>query len=124
LASPYHGGTHLPDMTVVTPVLLAGRAAPDTRLASCAHQADIQGATSGSTPPASKTIEEEGVLLTHLQLVAAGVLQELQLHRALTQARHPARRTKQNLPYLRNARGSPEPAPAAAITVLHPCMTT
>src|SRR5207244_2193516 len=62
LNSPYHGGTHLPDMTVVTPVFVGARASPRFFVASRAHHADIGGMTPGSMPPFSRTIEEEGAL--------------------------------------------------------------
>src|SRR5207248_2162558 len=62
LNSPYHGGTHLPDMTVVTPVFMGAGARPRFFVASRAHHADIGGMTPGSMPPFSRTIEEEGAL--------------------------------------------------------------
>jgi 5-oxoprolinase (ATP-hydrolysing) len=120
LNSPYHGGTHLPDMTVVTPVFLdAARATktssrrPDFFVASRAHHADIGGTTPGSMPPFSAHIEEEGVLFDRFLLVAEGELQETALREKLSSARHPARRPEQNLADLRaqlaaNARGIAE----------------
>lgn len=110
LNSPYHGGTHLPDMTVVTPVFLAGAAEPDCFVASRAHHADIGGTTPGSMPPVSRTIEEEGVLFECFHLVDHGRLRERQLREALASARYPARRPDQNVADLvaqlaANARG-------------------
>jgi 5-oxoprolinase (ATP-hydrolysing) len=110
--SPYHGGTHLPDMTVVTPVFLR-EAQPDFFVASRAHHADIGGTTPGSMPPFSKTIEEEGVLFDCFHLVAAGKLQEAELRDALRSSRYPARNPDQNVADLRaqlaaNARGIAE----------------
>jgi 5-oxoprolinase (ATP-hydrolysing) len=101
LNSPYHGGTHLPDVTVVTPVFLSGSARPDFYVASRAHHADIGGVTPGSMPPFSGTIEEEGVLFERLHVVAAGELRESELKRALLAATYPARRPDQNIADLR-----------------------
>lgn len=108
--SPYHGGTHLPDMTVVTPVFLADAAAPDFFVASRAHHADIGGSTPGSMPPFSTAIDEEGVLFECFPLVVAGSLREQELREALGAARPPARNPDQNVADLRaqlaaNARG-------------------
>jgi 5-oxoprolinase (ATP-hydrolysing) len=111
--SPYHGGTHLPDMTVVTPVFLGDTAQPDFFVASRAHHADIGGTTPGSMPPFSKTIEEEGVLFECFPLVVAGTLRESELRDALLSARYPARNPDQNVADLQaqlaaNARGIAE----------------
>jgi 5-oxoprolinase (ATP-hydrolysing) len=108
--SPYHGGTHLPDLTVVTPVFLADASGPDFFVASRAHHADIGGSTPGSMPPFSRTIDEEGVLFDCFPLVVAGSLREQELREALRSARYPARNPDQNVADLRaqlaaNARG-------------------
>jgi 5-oxoprolinase (ATP-hydrolysing) len=113
LNSPYHGGTHLPDMTVVTPVFFGGGAQPDFFVAARAHHADIGGVTPGSMPPFSRTIEEEGILFECFPLVCAGVLRERELLAALGRGPWPARRPRQNLADLRaqlaaNARGIAE----------------
>ena len=113
LNSPYHGGTHLPDMTVVTPVFLSAGDAPDCFVASRAHHADIGGSTPGSMPPFSRSIEEEGVLLECFQLLEGGRLREQALRAALAAARYPARRPEQNVADLRaqlaaNTRGIAE----------------
>jgi 5-oxoprolinase (ATP-hydrolysing) len=113
LNSPYHGGTHLPDMTVVTPVFLRADAAPEFFVASRAHHADIGGTTPGSMPPFSRTIEEEGVLFVRFRLVAAGELRERELREVLASAAYPARKPDQNVADLRaqlaaNARGITE----------------
>ena len=112
LNSPYHGGTHLPDMTVVTPVFL-GDSRPDFYVASRAHHADIGGTTPGSMPPFSRTIEEEGVLFECFQLVVNDELREGELRRVLAGGRYPARNPDQNVADLRaqlaaNARGISE----------------
>ena len=113
LNSPYHGGTHLPDMTVVTPVFLGSTANPDFFVASRAHHADIGGTTPGSMPPFSRTIAEEGVLFECFPLVVAGSLRERELRHALLSARFPARNPDQNVADLQaqlaaNARGIAE----------------
>jgi 5-oxoprolinase (ATP-hydrolysing) len=113
LNSPYDGGTHLPDMTVVTPVFMGEEARPDFFVASRAHHADIGGMTPGSMPPFSRTIEEEGALFECFALVSGGTLRESELRAALTAGPWPARRPEQNLADLRaqlaaNARGIAE----------------
>jgi 5-oxoprolinase (ATP-hydrolysing) len=114
LNAPYGGGTHLPDVTVVTPCFAA---ATDTEpmfyVASRAHHADIGGVTPGSMPPHSVTIEEEGVLIESMPLVRAGRLLEREMRTALASGRYPARDPDRNLADLRaqlaaNARGLEE----------------
>ncbi len=113
LNSPYHGGTHLPDMTVVTPVFVGGNTDPDFFVASRAHHADIGGSTPGSMPPFSTTIEEEGVLFEDFPLVSRGVFNESGLRAQLANAPYPSRNPDQNVADLRaqlaaNARGIAE----------------
>ncbi len=131
LNSPYHGGTHLPDMTVVTPVFLApGATRPDCFVASRAHHADIGGVTPGSMPPFSRTIEEEGVLFECFPLVQAHRLQEAAFLAALGGGRWPARRPLQNLADVRaqlaaNVRGIAELERAVTrhgLPEVHACM--
>jgi 5-oxoprolinase (ATP-hydrolysing) len=99
---PYHGGTHLPDITVVTPVFLDDAdAAPSFFVASRGHHADIGGITPGSMPPFSAHIAEEGVLIDNFKLVEAGVLREAALRDVLEGGRYPARNPSQNLADLR-----------------------
>jgi 5-oxoprolinase (ATP-hydrolysing) len=76
LNDPYHGGTHLPDVTVITPVYLADASTPTFYVGSRGHHADIGGTTPGSMPPFSTRIEEEGVQINNFKLVAQGELQE------------------------------------------------
>ncbi|WP_417270955.1 hydantoinase B/oxoprolinase family protein [Celeribacter sp.] len=95
LNSPYRGGTHLPDVTVVTPVFVDGSIA--FWLGSRGHHADIGGRTPGSAPPDSRTIDEEGVLIDNERLVAAGEFQEALMRRILSEARYPARNIDQNI---------------------------
>jgi 5-oxoprolinase (ATP-hydrolysing) len=102
LNDPYHGGTHLPDVTVVTPVYLdAGDAHPGFFVASRGHHADIGGTTPGSMPPFSASIAEEGVLIDNFKLIERGSLREGALRDLLGAGRHPARNPAQNLADLR-----------------------
>src|SRR5207244_4641679 len=103
LNSPYHGGTHLPDMTVVTPVFMGARARPRFFVASRAHHADIGGMTPGSMPPFSRTIEEEGALFECFALVSGGKLRESGLRAALAAGPWPAREPGPNRAGLRAA---------------------
>ncbi len=97
LNAPYAGGTHLPDITVVTPLFLGGGDSPDCYVASRAHHADIGGITPGSMPPESRSIEEEGVLFTDFQLLERGRLRESALRQALNAAKWPARSPDRNV---------------------------
>ncbi|MBL8325687.1 MAG: hydantoinase B/oxoprolinase family protein [Rubrivivax sp.] len=102
LNDPYHGGTHLPDVTVVTPVYLqAGDAKPSFYVASRGHHADIGGITPGSMPPFSKTIDEEGVLFDNFLLVRDGQFREQALCDHLRSGSHPSRNPEQNIADLR-----------------------
>ena len=102
LNDPYHGGTHLPDVTVVTPVYLqADDASPSFYVASRGHHADIGGTTPGSMPPFSKTIDEEGVLFDNFLLVRGGVMREAELFAALGSGPWPARNPQQTVADLR-----------------------
>lgn len=100
LNSPYRGGTHLPDVTVVTPVFGAADA-PLFFVASRAHHADIGGVTPGSVPPHSITIEEEGVLIENFKLMDRGVVREEEARELLMSGPWPARNVEQNLADLR-----------------------
>ncbi len=103
LNDPYNGGTHLPDVTVITPVFDEAGAAILFYVGSRGHHADIGGTTPGSMPPDSTHIEEEGVLINNFKLVdgAAGGLREAETRALLTGARWPARNPEQNLADLR-----------------------
>ncbi|MGH7186552.1 MAG: hydantoinase B/oxoprolinase family protein, partial [Pseudomonadota bacterium] len=101
LNAPYRGGTHLPDMTVITPVFEEGGERILFYLGSRGHHADIGGMTPGSMPPASRHIEEEGVLIDNFLLVEQGRLREGELLKILTSGRYPARNPSQNLADLR-----------------------
>ncbi len=99
LNDPYHGGTHLPDVTVITPVYL-GTGSSDKPLfyvGSRGHQADIGGTTPGSMPPFSTRIEEEGVQINNFKLVAQGVLREAEMIALLKSGEFPSRNPQQNM---------------------------
>ena len=97
---PYHGGTHLPDVTVVTPVF---GPAGDLRflVASRGHHAEIGGITPGSMPAFSRTVHEEGVLFDNWLLVRDGRLREEETRALLTGAAYPSRDPDTNLADLR-----------------------
>src|SRR5271155_3233356 len=102
LNDPYHGGTHLPDVTVVTPVYLgAGDSRPSFFVASRGHHADIGGTTPGSMPPFSTSIADEGVLIDNFKLVERGTLREEALCELLKSGPCPARNPAQNMADLR-----------------------
>jgi 5-oxoprolinase (ATP-hydrolysing) len=102
LNDPYHGGTHLPDVTVVTPVYLDGAdTAPSFYVASRGHHADIGGSTPGSMPPFSRHIGEEGVLFDNFLLVRGGALREAELRAQLASGEYPARNPEQTIADLR-----------------------
>jgi 5-oxoprolinase (ATP-hydrolysing) len=109
LNAPYQGGTHLPDITVITPIFLDNDPSPqkgecdkcggqpDFFVASRAHHADIGGITPGSMPPGSRTVDEEGVLFDNFRLVSGGRFEEDTLRARLTAGAHPARHPAQNI---------------------------
>ena len=119
LNDPYHGGTHLPDITVITPVYLqpfspvtaqtlgGGERTPPKAseptfyVGSRGHHADVGGTTPGSMPPFSTRIEEEGVQIDNFKLVAAGVLREAEMLALLQGGEYPSRNPQQNLADLR-----------------------
>jgi 5-oxoprolinase (ATP-hydrolysing) len=101
LNDPYNGGTHLPDVTVVTPVFDEAEQELLFFVASRGHHADIGGITPGSMPPNSRTVEEEGVLLDNFKLVEDGRLREQELRALLGGGRYPARNPDQNIADLR-----------------------
>jgi len=97
LNDPYHGGTHLPDITVITPVYLDGSKTPDFYVGSRGHHADIGGVTPGSMPPFSTRIEEEGVQINNVLLVERGVLRETEMVALLQSGQYPSRNPVQNM---------------------------
>jgi len=103
LNDPYHGGTHLPDVTVITPVFDEAGEAILFYVGSRGHHADIGGTTPGSMPPDSTSIEQEGVLINNFKLVdgADGLLRDAETRALLSGARYPARNPDQNMADLR-----------------------
>ena len=105
--NPYNGGTHLPDITVITPVFLTSQKPPFQRgdggdsplfyLASRGHHADIGGITPGSMPPHSTSVEQEGILFDNFPLVSNGKFQETELLEKLNSSPYPARNFAQNI---------------------------
>ncbi|MEI6429494.1 MAG: hydantoinase/oxoprolinase family protein, partial [Pseudanabaena sp. ELA607] len=102
--NPYNGGTHLPDITVITPVFIseleqlsASKLNPDFYVASRGHHADIGGITPGSMPPHSDHIDQEGILFDDFPLVSAGIFQETSLSAHLQNNPYPARNITQNI---------------------------
>ncbi len=105
LNDPYHGGTHLPDVTVITPVYVAEGAEPTFYVGSRGHHADIGGTTPGSMPPFSTRIDEEGVQINNVKLVDRGIFLEEEVRSLLTTGGgttpYPSRNPQQNLADLR-----------------------
>jgi 5-oxoprolinase (ATP-hydrolysing) len=99
LNDPYHGGTHLPDVTVITPVYLGSSDSqrPLFYVGSRGHHADIGGVTPGSMPPFSTRIEEEGVQINNFLLVQQGHLREAEMRALLQSGEYPSRNPEQNL---------------------------
>ncbi|NCJ06132.1 5-oxoprolinase [Synechococcales cyanobacterium C] len=114
---PYNGGTHLPDITVITPVFPETSTSPSVAplfyVASRGHHADIGGITPGSMPPNSTTLAQEGVLLDNVLLVDRGQFREADLSERLSAGPYPVRNLAQNIADLQaqiaaNARGVQE----------------
>jgi 5-oxoprolinase (ATP-hydrolysing) len=115
LNAPYNGGTHLPDITVCSPVFdtrqeaRSGEAATGKEesreilfwVASRGHHADVGGSAPGSMTPRATTVEEEGVLIDNLRLVERGRFREAELMAALTGHKYPCRNPAQNIADLR-----------------------
>ena len=101
LNNPYHGGTHLPDITVITPVFDDAGRSILFYVACRGHHADIGGISPGSMPPASRHLDEEGVLIDNFLLVEQGRFRERETRALLTGARYPARNPDLNLADLR-----------------------
>lgn len=95
--NPFNGGTHLPDVTVITPVFDASGQRIVATVASRGHHADIGGRTPGSAPPDSRHITEEGVVIDNFRLVAEGVLQEQAARELLLSGAYPCRNVDQNM---------------------------
>ncbi len=113
LNAPYNGGTHLPDITVVSPVFDGSGDRLLFWTASRGHHADVGGTAPGSMTPLATTVDEEGVLIDNFRLVDAGRFREAELHALLTDHPYPCRNPGQNIADLKaqvaaNARGAAE----------------
>lgn len=97
LNAPYNGGTHLPDVTVITPIFDDSEQNVLFYVASRGHHADIGGLTPGSMPPDSSVVEEEGVLLDNILLVDGGIFQEDVIVGHLKSGQYPSRNVYQNI---------------------------
>jgi 5-oxoprolinase (ATP-hydrolysing) len=95
--NPFNGGTHLPDVTVITPVFDDAGKKIIFVAASRGHHADIGGKTPGSAPPDSRHIDEEGVLIDNFLLVKQGKLQEAETRALLASGKYPCRNIDQNM---------------------------
>ncbi|HET9415389.1 MAG TPA: hydantoinase B/oxoprolinase family protein, partial [Pseudolabrys sp.] len=95
--APYNGGTHLPDITVCTPVFDDKKRSILFWVASRGHHADVGGISPGSMSPNATTIEQEGVYIDNFKLVDRGRFRETELRALLTGARYPARNPIQNI---------------------------
>lgn len=94
---PFNGGTHLPDVTVVTPVFDDTGKEIDFVVASRGHHADIGGKTPGSAPPDSRHIDEEGILIRNFQLIKEGHLREKETRALLASGDYPCRNIDHNM---------------------------
>ena len=101
LNAPYNGGTHLPDITVITPVFDNDGKHILFYVGSRGHHADIGGISPGSMPPNSKVVEEEGVLIDNFLLVEQGSLRETETRALLASGKYPSRNVEQNMADLR-----------------------
>ena len=113
LNAPYNGGTHLPDITVVTPVFDDEAQEILFWVASRGHHADVGGVAPGSMTPLATTVDEEGVLIDNFRLVEAGRFRDAEVREVLTDHAWPARNPDQNVADLKaqvaaNARGVAE----------------
>ncbi|MBL8385501.1 MAG: hydantoinase B/oxoprolinase family protein [Burkholderiales bacterium] len=101
LNAPYNGGTHLPDITVITPVFDEAGREILFYVGSRGHHADVGGISPGSVPPNSKVVEEEGVLIDNFLLVEEGRLRDAETRALLASGKYPSRNVDQNMADLR-----------------------
>ncbi|MGD9966142.1 MAG: hydantoinase B/oxoprolinase family protein [Hyphomonadaceae bacterium] len=97
LNAPHAGGTHLPDITLIAPVILDGETSPAFFTAARGHHADIGGITPGSMPPDSRRIEDEGTLIENFLLMQDGRLREAEARALFASGAHPARDIDRNI---------------------------
>jgi 5-oxoprolinase (ATP-hydrolysing) len=97
LNAPYDGGTHLPDITVIMPVFVAGQDAPAFFVAARGHHADLGGIAPGSMPPNSRSIEDEGIIFDNMLLVDDGHFRDAAVAAHLVDSPFPARNPALNI---------------------------
>ena len=97
LNAPFNGGTHLPDVTVITPVFDEAGRERLFYVASRGHHADIGGKTPGSAPPDSRVIEEEGVLIDNFKMIDGGLFREAETRALLGSGPYPCRNIDENM---------------------------
>ena len=97
LNAPFNGGTHLPDVTVITPVFNKKGEKIIFFVASRGHHADIGGKTPGSAPPDSKHIDEEGVLIDNFKMFEKGIFRENEMRKILASGKYPCRNIEHNM---------------------------
>ena len=97
LNAPFNGGTHLPDVTVITPVFDKKLTSPIFFVASRGHHADIGGKTPGSAPPDSRIIEEEGVVIDNFKLIDGGIFRDKEIRTLFASGKYPCRNIDENL---------------------------
>ena len=95
--NPYNGGTHLPDITAITPIFIPTHSTPIFYVASRGHHADLGGISPGSMPPYSTSIEQEGILIDNFQLVASDQFRTTELFTLLNDCQYPARNPQINI---------------------------
>lgn len=95
--NPYNGGSHLPDITVISPVFDEGDEQVLFYLASRAHHEDVGGVAPGSMSPLGRTIYEEGIVLDGLKLVDRGIFQTKAIQETFSSGQYPARNIEQNI---------------------------
>ena len=109
--APYSGGTHLPDITVISPLFHENKHVGF--VASRGHHADVGGIAPGSMSPNAKTIHEEGILIENFKLLENDIFKEDAVLKLLTEQTYPARNPEQNIADLKaqlaaNAKGMKE----------------
>ena len=97
---PYQGGSHLPDITVVTPVFVDGssqKGQPDFFVACRAHHAEIGGVSPGSMAPTSTRLGDEGVVIAPMYLARVGEDRSMDVEKLLREGRFPSRSIPENM---------------------------
>jgi 5-oxoprolinase (ATP-hydrolysing) len=118
LNNPFAGGTHLPDITLITPVFDEAGRQIRFFIACRGHHADIGGLTPGSTPPFSQTLDDEGVVIDNFLILAQGALQEQAFRDILAAAKYPARNPDQNIADMKAQIAANETGVAALAAVI------